>query len=150
MKSSDLSHNNNQKINILILIILCIILLIFCLLIFYRYGVTYKNKLLNNIIYGLIVLYIILILVTSVLYIRYRYDNGDNIIDNINIIVKPIISVLVGLLVALFLIGTKNIICATKRDMNDVNNILLIISESRKSLPTELTQTLNDDNTSFV
>lgn len=131
MTTVDLSNNDNKKINILILTTLLIVLLIFVLLVIYRYGFEYKSKIFNNIIYALIIIYILLILITSVLYIRYRYDYGENILDNIDIIVKPIVSVLFGLVVALFLIGSKNIIDFGKKDINDVRNLVLIISESR-------------------
>ncbi len=146
MPSSNLSHDDNQKINILTLIILLIIILIFCLIIFYRYSMKYKSNILNNIIYGLTGLFMILIIITSILYIYYRYKNGDNIVDNIDIITKPIMSIIIGIIVAMIVLGFKNIVSSSKADIANSSIAMIIINscKNRRSLPINLGDTPNE------
>ncbi len=136
MTSSDLSPENNKKINILILLILIITILIFGLLTFYNKKIEYRSYFLNNIITGLTYTFIILIIIASVLYILYRYNNGDDIVNNIDIVIKPLISIIVGILLTMFFISYKNIISSSKNDL--IEGIIII---SRTNIPSSLTET---------
>jgi hypothetical protein len=137
MTSSDLSPENNKKINILILLILIITILIFGLLTFYNKSMEYRSPFLNNIITGLTYTFIFLIIIASFLYIMYRYNNGEDIINNIDIVIKPLISIIVGILVAMFFISYKNSISSSKSNL--IEGIIIIASKtiSRPSLLTE-------------
>jgi len=129
MDSPRLSVDNNKKINILILIILGIVVLIIGLLFIYSYGMRLNNHFLNNIIKGLIFIFIILTFITSVLYISYRYEFGDDIIDNIDIIIKPIMYIALGGIVAMILLSTKNYISSSKPEF-DINILIMNINNS--------------------
>ncbi len=136
MDSPRLSVDNNKKINILILIILGIVVLIIGLLFIYSYGMSIRNHLLNNIIKGLIYLFIILTFITSVLYISYRYEFGDDIIDNIDIIIKPIMYIALGGIVAMILLSTKNNISSSKSESEVAINIFMNINNNKSSAGT--------------
>ena len=140
MTSSDLSSENNKKINILILLILIITILIFGLLTFYN-NMNCRSSLLNNIITGLSYIFILLIIITSVLYVMYRYNNGEDIINNIGIIIKPLISIIVGILLTMFFISYKNGISSSKKNL--IEGIIVIASKTT-SRPSLLTTTPDD------
>jgi hypothetical protein len=123
MDSPRLSKDNNKKINILILIILSIVIFIYSLLLVYRYGIKYDSRLFNNIITVLTYIFIILSVFTSFLYIAYRYNFGDDILDNIDIIIKPIMYIgLCGIVASIF-IFSKNSISESKNEINKLLNM---------------------------
>ncbi len=135
MDSPHLSVDNNKNINILILIILGIVILIIGLLLIYSYGMKLKSCFLNNIITGLILIFVVLTFITSGLYISYRYQYGDNVIDNIDIIIKPIMYIALSGIVAMILLSSKNYISSSKPDF-DINMIIMKISSGQSKLGT--------------
>ena len=137
MDSPRLSVDDNKKINILILIIISIVILIFGLLLIYSNGVKYNSNFLNKIITGLTVIFLILTFITSILYVVYRYNFGDNILDNIDIIIKPIMYTALSGIVAMVLLFSKNTISSSKIDF-DINMIMINVSNTR---PSSLTDT---------
>jgi hypothetical protein len=136
MDSPRLSVDDNKKINILILIIISIVILIFGLLLIYSNGVKYNSNFLNKIISGLTAIFLIFTFITSILYVVYRYNFGDNILDNIDIIIKPIMYTALSGIVAMILLFSKNTISSSKVDF-DINMIMINVSNSRPSSLTE-------------
>ncbi len=134
MDSPRLSKEDNKKINTLILIIFSIVILIFGLLVIYSNIIKVNNNLLNNIISVLIVIFIGLTLITSILYIVYRYNFGDDILDNIDIIIKPIMYIALSAMIASILIFSKNVIIESKKPLDEdikkaLNRFLYDLSE---------------------
>uniref|UniRef100_A0A6C0HVJ5 Uncharacterized protein n=1 Tax=viral metagenome TaxID=1070528 RepID=A0A6C0HVJ5_9ZZZZ len=123
MDSPRLSKDNNKKINILILIILSIVIFIYTLLLVYKYGIKDDSQLFNNIITVLTYIFIILSVFTSFLYIAYRYNFGDNIVDNIDIIIKPIMYISLSVIVASIFLFSKNNIYESKNEINKILNM---------------------------
>ena len=123
MDSPRLSKDNNKKINILILIILSIVIFIYSLLLVYKYEIKYDSLLFNNIITVLTYIFIILSIITSFLYIAYRYNFGDNILDNIDIIIKPIMYIGLSGIVASIFLFSKNSISESKNEINKILNM---------------------------
>ncbi len=138
MDSPRLSADDNKQINILVLIIFFIVILIIGLLLIYSYGVIFNNNFLNKIITGLTIIFIILTLITSILYVVYRYNFGDNILDNIDIVIKPIMYTALSGIVAMILLFTKDVIAVSKIDFN-MNMVMFSISSD--SNPSSLSDT---------
>ncbi len=132
MDSPRLSVDDNKKINILILIIVSIVIIIIGLLLIYSYGLKYNNEFLNKLINGLTIIFLFFTLITSFLYIVYRYNFGDNILDNIDIIIKPIMYTALSGIVAMMLLFFKDVITVSKINFN-INMVMIGISSNKSS-----------------